>query len=426
MSDQFRDTCVNRQNLDRGTEDPIRVSFYDKDKEFVNEITRKEARCIASQNPSQEFYFMDGDGYIRKLLIDQVNSLVVKDQLQSVPECPSEPQFCGPPKVQFFGGNGIGAVANAIVSPISSSIIGFDFKSRGFNYTDAPFAQIIDDCGNGSGASLSVQMQPVGISTRNGREVIGTSSTIAELSDLFGEIDTGTQIFGQEIKNIVVKAPGDKYLAFPDGSLGGNERVWKLPNEGYVRTKDGKYYIVPEGQTPTDLSPEDEFFPPQIPTPEVLPPGFPQTIPPTTVTLPPSVIVPTTPPIDPLIPSVPSYPVVLDIEEVFVEDGGFGYQPGDTMTVVPDNGAIVEPIINDRGEIERVNVINPGIGFVDIPEIFIDSETGYNARLIPVLRSTPLSEIPDPTILPPDTQLISVVDCVGKIAPKSEFDIIPR
>ena len=479
MSDQFRDTCVNKQNKNRGTEDPIRVSFFDKDGDEVYDITRKEANCIASLNPSQLFYFIDGDGFSRQLSIAGVNALTVNNQLQSAPSCASNPQICGPPKVEFFGGNGLGAVANTIVSPNSSSIIGFDFKSRGFNYTDVPFAQIIDDCGVGSGAGLLVQMQSYGSSTRsrfsstlgqvpsttnlgisttqleelssfpenpsdlndllnlNGLSDLNTLTNLtglknlSELSNLFG-IFGNTQKFGQEIKNIVIKSPGNKYLSFPDGSLGGNGRVWKFPNEGYVITKDGKYYVVPEGQIPTDLPPGDTFVPPQPPSPEVLPPGLPQVLPPslppdvvtpTTVTLPPIIFVPTSPP---TIPSIPTYPVVLDIEEVYIDDGGFGYQPGDTMTVVPDNGAIIEPIVNDRGEIEKINVINPGIGFVDIPEIFIDSETGYNAKLIPVLRSTPLSEIPDPTILPPETQLITVVDCVGKIAPKSEFDIIPR
>lgn len=412
MSDQFRDTCVNRQNIDRGTKDPIRLSFYDKDGERIDDITRKEANCIAGLSTSHKFYFLDGTGNQRELQIEEVNNLKFTDLLPESPACPSNPQFCGPPKVQFFGGNGIGAIANAIVSPVSSSIIGFDFKSRGFNYSGAPFAEIIDECGNGSGSSLLVRMQPYGTSSNRIRTKTGVIQTQSGIettrfpnTTFQTELTDGKQKGGLEIRDIITRSPGNGYLTTSDGSMGGNGRVWKRPNEGYVRRRDGTYYVVPEGETPTDLQDGDEYFPTQ---PQVLPPQ-------------PQVLPPITP-----IPSGPTYPVVLEIEDVYIEDGGFGYQPGDTMTVVPDNGAIVEPVINDRGEIEEIRVINSGIGFIDLPEIIINSITGFNAKLIPVLKATPLNEIPDPTILPPQTQLITVVDCVGKISPKREFDSVPR
>jgi hypothetical protein len=201
-----------------------------------------------------------------------------------------------------------------------------------------------------------------------------------------------------EIKNIVVLSPGDGYLSAPNGSLGGNGRIWKDVKEGYVERGDGSYYVIPPGRVPPELPPEDKFVPPQ-PQPE-------------------------------LDPNVPSYPVVTEIEEIFVVDPGFGYEPGDTIDVVSDDGtskgAVLEPVINDRGEIAQIKVINPGIGFIDLPEIIINSPRGYNARLIPVLKVIPIADIPDPTIIPSGTQLISVVDCVGKIAPKREFDLVPR
>ena len=151
---------------------------------------------------------------------------------------------------------------------------------------------------------------------------------------------------------------------------------------------------MPSGKEPSNLSPGDKFIPPQ-------------------------------PPIE-LDPNIISYPVVTEIEEIFVDDPGFGYGPGDTLEVIPDNGAVLEPVINDRGEIAQVKVIKPGIGFIDLPEIVINSPRGYNAKLIPVLKVIPIADIPDPTVIPPGTQLISVVDCVGKIAPKDTFDIVPR
>jgi hypothetical protein len=51
MADQYRDSCVDRQNKTRKVfkgkpNDPIRVSFYDKDGMRVNDVTRSEANCV--------------------------------------------------------------------------------------------------------------------------------------------------------------------------------------------------------------------------------------------------------------------------------------------------------------------------------------------------------------------------------------------
>lgn len=400
MSDQYRDSCVDRQNKNRKSfngkqNDSIRVSFYDKDGMKVNDVTRSEANCIASLNPSQLFYYQDGNGYQRELLIEQVNELTILDALpgssnssssSSTFGCPTSPQLCGPPRVQISGGMGMGAMANAVISPVSSSVIGFDIVNPGFNYSSAPFANIVDECGSGSGSSVRVQMQRYGTSAGlNTTTTTGVGGTV---------LNGGGTKGGLEIKNIVVLSPGDGYLSAPNGSLGGNGRIWKDVKEGYVERGDGSYYVIPPGKVPPELPPEDKFIPYQ-PQPESD-------------------------------PNVISYPVVTEIQEIFVDDPGFGYEPGDTLEVVPSNGAVLEPVINDRGEITKVNVIQPGIGFIDLPEIIINSPRGYNAKLIPVLKVIPIADIPDPTFIPSGTQLISVVDCVGKIAPKREFDLVPR
>jgi len=371
MADQFRDSCVDRQNKNRKSfrgnpVDQIRLSFYDKDGTRINDVTRSEANCIAGIKTDQIFYYQDGNGYQRELYIKEVNELTILDALPDAPACPTNPQLCGPPRVQFFGGMGMGAMANAVISPNSKSVIGFDIVNPGFNYLTPPFANLVDECGYGAGGTLKVQSRPYS--------------------------GSDPQKGGLEIKNIVITAPGDGYLPAPNGALGGNGRIWKDVGEGYVERGDGSYYVVPSGRQPPDLPPQDKFIPPQ-PQPD---------------------------------PQSPTYPVVTEIEEVFVDNPGFGYEPGDTLEVVPNNGAVLEPVINDRGEIAQVKVISPGIGFVDLPEIVINSPRGYNAKLIPVLRVIPIAEIPDPTIIPAGTQLISVVDCVGKILPKTTFDIIPR
>jgi hypothetical protein len=279
--------------------------------------------------------------------------------------CPTNPLPCGPPRVQFFGGNGIGAMANAIVSPNSNSIIGFDIVNPGFSYLAPPFANIVDECGNGSGASLVVQTRP-------------------------------SPKGGLEIKNIVVAARGDGYLPAPDGSLGGNGITWKESQEGYVVTPNGDYFTVPSGIEPPNLPPDSVFFPPE-----------------STLAVPSDA-------------TSLTYPVILIIDEIYIEDSGFGYLPGDTLEVVPNNGAILQPVINEREEITQVNIINPGSGFTDIPEIIVNSNTGYNAKLIPVLRAIPVEAIANIGDIEPTTAVVSVVDCVGRVPPTETFDIVPR
>ena len=111
---------------------------------------------------------------------------------------------------------------------------------------------------------------------------------------------------------------------------------------------------------------------------------------------------------------VGDYEVISEIGDVYIDDGGFGYQPGDTATVLdcsgnPDSSAKVEITVDQRGVITSAKVINPGANYTCIPEIIINTGTGYNARLIPVLKFTRAEDVP------PGTQVLQVIDCVGRV-----------
>lgn len=109
------------------------------------------------------------------------------------------------------------------------------------------------------------------------------------------------------------------------------------------------------------------------------------------------------------------YPVIPVIDDVYIEDGGFGFSPDDTATVLdcsgqPDPAASIDLIIQD-GTIVGTRVINPGTGFTCIPEIRLNTKTGYNARLKPVLKF----ERPSESLIAENRNIIHVVDCVGKV-----------
>lgn len=381
------------RNIPRDT--AIKVSFFDDDGKKVGGLTVEEANKVHQIDPTKLFYFQTGDGTEEELTIEQVNQLTPeKDLLPTTSDCPTQPQVCGPPLVKFFGGGGgFGAAANAVISPISSSVIGFDIVNPGRDFEVAPNAELIDNCGKGSGGNLTVNMNPD----------------------------------GKTIKNITINAPGDGFIPVPDGSLGGNERVWKEPYEGYIKTPSGGYHVV-QPLRPIGVKSGSTYYPPDGP-PRVL-------VRDEVITLP---LVPVKPK-DPTSFGTP-YSVILCIEEIKVLDQGFGYRPGDELIITPDNGTKTELVINEFGSITSVKIIQGGCGYEDIPEIRTNSPTGFNATFSPIFRVTqidptkpiefqvspvtPSTTVEQISVVPQEVRLVTVIDCVGKIPQTSTFNV-PR
>lgn len=374
----------------------IKLAFFDYDGKKVGGITPEQAKKVWELDNSKLFYFQTGDGTEKELTIEQVEQLTPeKDLLPSSSSCATEPQVCGPPLVKFFGGGGgFGAAANAIISPISSSVIGFDIVNAGIGFESAPNAELIDNCGKGSGSYVIVNMED---------EDVGIATTRSKRKK------------GKKIKNMTVVAPGDGYIPAPDGSLGGNERVWKEPDEGYVKTLGGGYYVV-QPYRPISAKKGDTYYPPNSP-PRVLENDE-------IINLP---LVPVKPK-DPTSFGTP-YPVILCIEEIVVLDQGFGYRPGDELMIIPNNGTQTELIINEFGNVTGVKILRGGCGFEDLPVIETNSPTGFNATFTPIFKVTQID--PTKTIesqvgpVVDEVQLVTVIDCVGKFSPSNTFNI-PR
>ena len=305
---------------------------------------------------------------------------------KSSSSCNSGPIPSGPPTVTVSdtgNGSGTGAYLIPVISPTSSSLIAFDIVNQGSGYSIPPNIEIYDTSGKGKGARAVPNMEP----------------------------DPLTPGF-LRIKSVTIFSPGDGYLTGPDGSLGGNGRVWKEVDEGYVQTKEGNYYVV-QPFRPIAAKAGDTYYPPDGP-PVVLKEDQ-------IITLP---LVPVTPP-KPETIGIP-YNVVLSIDSIEVLDGGFGYNPGDEIIITPDNGAKAELVVNDDGTINKINIVSPGTGFTDLPEIRTNSPTGFNAVFAPVLKVTRVPTTTEPTTPVPADKIISVIDCVGKIPPKITFDRVPQ
>ena len=132
--------------------DNIKVGYISETAGYVKGVSIADANEYAKLNPDTEFIFIDGDEKVRFLTINEVKGLTPKNLLRSDP-CLTGDQPCGPPKLKFFGGGGIGAEANPVVDG-SGNLIAADLVNGGFGYKIPPQVQVIDPCNNGSGAVL--------------------------------------------------------------------------------------------------------------------------------------------------------------------------------------------------------------------------------------------------------------------------------
>ena len=339
--------------------------------------------------------------------------------------CNVGPVFCGPPTVEFIGGGGSGATGNVIVSALTT-VLGVDIITPGGGYIGPPRIKFNDSCDKGKGAV--------------GRAVIG------EILQPDGTTTVG-------VTKVIMDDTGTDYLPVPDGSQGGDGRVWATPEETTVKRADGTYDTPYKPGTVVDLNTGDEWTPPgsgpilvtepeSITTPlPITPGGTPGGVVPPVG---PGGVVPPVGPgrvIPPVGPSpirtggvvagggrgpFPStgggdYPIVLEIDEINITNPGFGYNPDKDKVVVlssdgTSKGAELKIKTDPLGSVIGVDVVSGGIGFNEDPKIYIQSDSGYNAKLMPVFKVNRIGEDASPELITAagTAGIIQVIDCVGK------------
>jgi hypothetical protein len=287
------------------------------------------------------------------------------DVFDSLDSCNVGPIFCGPPIVEFYGGGGSGATGNAIIGA-AGDILGVDIISPGSGYSSSPFVNFKDNCGNGRGASGRVNIS-------NG-----------------------------QVTNVIIDNSGTGYLSTPDGSQGGDGRTWASAGETIVKRANGTYDTPYTAGSIINLFPGDTVQ--SCGRPEEL--IFDNR----------TITAPLCEDINPVSGPSPSssrgdYPVVLEIGDLFISDPGLSYSPNDRIVISPSNGAIMTPEFDNFGSLAKVNIINSGQGFTEFPNIYIESDTGYNAKIIPIFA---IKRVGDEKIIITPEQVVNVVDCVGK------------
>ena len=363
-----------------------------------------------------EWSFWDGS----ELTVDNILGKKVSEKIkeivdQTAPPCSSTQLPCGPPKLQLYG-NGSGASGNVVVSP-SGYIMGIDILSGG-EYISEPIVKIVDDCGSGNDS------------------VVVPILTILPTSGL-NDIPQFT------INNFVVVDPGFGYLNYPDGSTGGDGSKFSGPCDTIVGTnvytprqnvvvKTGDLVYLPDKTTVDIFDSQNEIV--QVInglgqlSPIVIESNGTFVTPdcaPTTVIGVGGTGGSGTAPGGPgtgsgggspvSIGNSSTYPVVVSICDLAVLNGGINYSPTDKIEVIPNNGINVKPILDEFGKLLDVEVSSCGVGYDDIPEIRIISETGYNAVLVPIFKFDRIKNQEDLLNITPGVPLITVVDCVGKV-----------
>ena len=112
--------------------------------------------------------------------------------------------------------------------------------------------------------------------------------------------------------------------------------------------------------------------------------------------------------------------VISEIDDVIIiDDTGTGYAPEDTVEIIGgNNGADFELELTPTGQIINVNVISPGYGFVTIPDMIINSDTGVGARFRVNLKFTPIGQFIaekqlELSAISPQ-KLVQVIDCITR------------
>jgi len=346
--------------------------------------------------------------------------------------CDTGPNKCGPPLLEFSSPTGVGAAGNLIVSRLGE-ILGADMKTVGANYAGGTTARVIDPCGIGRGAVVEPVLDGEG-----------------------GVID------------IRVIQPGIDYIGQPDGSTGGDGRVWAKPDDTSITHANGDVEIprapgtvlsvvagdtvlMPPGTTITTepLSPVDiQEAAARTPLIGEEIAGLSDVAPTTRITTPDGQVTPEfgvggdeiipggkpyvmkapgkfTAPARPVkqddgvypTESTGAYPAILTLCEVFIDSPGYGYSENDTVTIEPNFGATVVPQFNDIGSLMSVKVTQTGQGFTEMPEVYIKSETGFNAVILPKLCVERIAKDELKEYQPAKDKLVSIVDCVGVIPP---------
>ena len=231
----------------------------------------------------------------------------------------------------------------------------------------------------------------------------------------------------QGIVDIIVVNSGYDYLSGPNGASGGDGATWAPPGYTVITGDPGDgttdyYPPVPPGSTvgiPTNGIVKTPCN--SVSADIIEPNGNMIEVPPCVPTMAPNGGTITTPVVEDgdgdlggSYPSTDTYPVILYLCELIVNQSGRDYKPTDEIVIEPNNGATAVPKFDNFGRLLSIKVTSGGEGFLERPRVYIKSETGFGSYIIPkfCIDRVGIDDLNrNPSL---QDKIVSVVNCVGK------------
>tara|TARA_A100001388_G_scaffold250771_1_gene212259 strand:+ start:39 stop:2411 length:2373 start_codon:yes stop_codon:yes gene_type:complete len=361
-------------------------------------------------------------------LLDSIDNAIAADP--SAPDCTTNVLKCGPPRVDFIGSSGQGATGSSIVNALGQ-IIGVSINGPGFGFEEPPLLSFFDSCDKGYGAG--------------GHPVLGPVSPVSNSPNTSAG---GIGGFPVTVPNPSVGVLGGLPVTDPDSILpvlpvnaGGTGGTPLYDNDGNPILTEGGVPVVTGGTGGIPILSDSvggdtvdaDLSNVYVNDPNGTELGVVDVV----MTSPGQEYLPNTTETDiegnvkELVPDPngnydgeTSY--VTSLDNVVVDNTGFGYNDNDTATVsgggTGDGTGVAEVELNiQNGLIVGVNVTNGGFGFTGLPDITINSDTGAGAKLLPVLKFTrvddaaQLADVLDPFNRDrPQDVVVTVINCIDK------------
>jgi len=232
-------------------------------------------------------------------------------------------------------------------------------------------------------------------------------------------------ILNQGVIGFIIKDGGTGYLTKPDGSKGGMNRTWSRSDQTILKKIDGTYLqplnpgaflklvvgdiieTPPGTKIVSEKSDDGTGGGEEIigGTPYIVKNSGNITVPnPTKGTI--KFDFPTS--------SDGTYPVILYLRAIYIDIPGASYKDGDEVIISPSKGAKAVIETSPSGGVYRIKVTETGEGFKEMPRVYIKSDTGIGARLLPQLGVNRVEE--DKIDADTVDKVVNVTDTTGSIA----------